>query len=241
MPKVFLFGVCQADRARKRPTDQQLGTGHPELQWPAVAPLQQPRPNRCQPPLRSKVLRWNPRLQGVTAAVCRVSRRETYMPEFCCCDFRRNSVRQRMENAPDSAVGCVLSSQSCLPELLAVPHVAIASSRAAPGPVQIRKLVSCLAIPCFRKRSPCCCHTRASQYACSSSHDVKGIGTAFFESCYACAIRSRLAPISNGSSGEFNSRIRGIQSAAHGFRIYEDYRNRTLFCCEKLCPKPIEN
>ncbi len=112
------------------------------------------------------------KLQGVTAAVCRVSRRETYMSEFCCCDFRQNSVRQRMENALDSAVGCVLSSQSCLPKLSAVPHVAIASSRAAPGPVQIRKLVSCLAIPCFRKRSPCCCHTRAFQYACSSSHDV---------------------------------------------------------------------
>jgi hypothetical protein len=40
-----------------------------------------------------------------------------------------------------------------MPELSAAPHVAIASSRAAPGPVQIRKLVTCLAIPCFRKRS----------------------------------------------------------------------------------------
>jgi transposase len=85
-------------------------------------------------------------------------------------------------------------------------------------------------------------------------------GRAFFDSWYAWAIRSRLAPIkpvarmlttrldriltwfssaiSNGPAEGFNSRIQCIKSAARGFRIFEHYRIRILFFCEKLSLKP---
>ena len=78
-------------------------------------------------------------------------------------------------------------------------------------------------------------------------------GRAFFDSWYAWAIRSRLAPIKqvarmlktrldriltwfsspiiNGTSEGFNSRIHAIKSAARGFRIFEHYRIRILFYC----------
>ena len=85
-------------------------------------------------------------------------------------------------------------------------------------------------------------------------------GRAFFDSWYAWAIRSRLdpikkvarmlktrldriltwfsAPISNGPSEGFNSRIQSIKSAARGFRIFEHYRIRILFFCGNLSLKP---
>jgi len=81
-------------------------------------------------------------------------------------------------------------------------------------------------------------------------------GRAFFQSWYASAIRGRFdpvrkvarmlktrldriltwfaSPISNGVAEGFNSRIQSIESAACGFRIFEHYRIRILFYCDKL-------
>ncbi|MFM7164650.1 MAG: transposase [Planctomycetaceae bacterium] len=47
--------------------------------------------------------------------------------------------------------------------------------------------------------------------------------------------------ISNAKSAGFCSRIKAIKPAAHGFRIFENYRPGILFCCGKLCLKPSEN
>jgi transposase len=95
-------------------------------------------------------------------------------------------------------------------------------------------------------------------------HETDAVGgRAFFESWYAWAIRSRLdpirkvarmlktrldriltwfaSPISNGVAEGFNSRTQSIKPAARGFRLFEHYRIRILFYCEKLSLKPLEN
>jgi transposase len=49
------------------------------------------------------------------------------------------------------------------------------------------------------------------------------------------------SPISNGVAEGFNSRTQSIKPAARGFRLFEHYRIRILFYCEKLSLKPLEN
>lgn len=78
----------------------------------------------------------------------------------------------------------------------------------------------------------------------------------FFHNWYAWAVRCRLEPvvkvaklikrrldniltwfrhrISNGHAEGFNSRIQAIKAAARGFRSFDNYRTRILFCCGKL-------
>jgi len=45
------------------------------------------------------------------------------------------------------------------------------------------------------------------------------------------------SPTSNAVAEGFNSRIQSIKSAARGFRLFEHYRIRNLFYCEKLSLK----
>ncbi len=40
--------------------------------------------------------------------------------------------------------------------------------------------------------------------------------------------------VSNATAEGFNSRIQSIKSAARGFRRFENYRLRVLFCCGEL-------
>ncbi|MEL7267521.1 MAG: transposase [Planctomycetota bacterium] len=40
--------------------------------------------------------------------------------------------------------------------------------------------------------------------------------------------------MTNARSERFNSRIQSIKSNARGFKSFENYRTRILFCCEKL-------
>lgn len=83
-----------------------------------------------------------------------------------------------------------------------------------------------------------------------------GSAKKFFDQWYAWAIRSRLGPvkkkarmikrhlsgilsyfrhrITNATAEGLNSRIQGIKVAAHGFRVFENYRTRILFYCGGL-------
>jgi transposase len=89
-------------------------------------------------------------------------------------------------------------------------------------------------------------------WECKTSEE----GNAFFQTWYAWANRSQLAPmikvagmlkrhlaglltymkhrITNATSEGFNSRIQSIKSAARGFKNFSNYRIRILFFCGKL-------
>jgi len=88
----------------------------------------------------------------------------------------------------------------------------------------------------------------------------EGFAEEIFRSWYTWAVRCRLKPIvkiakmlkrhldglmsyfrhriSNAVSEGLNSKIQSIKASARGFRNFENYRNRILFCCGKLALSP---